>query len=574
MQLVVNPATGRLVPKGGDSGASIPAVYYVASSVSVSGVRDGSFNKPFENLDFMATEPTTQAEYNEVKLVIILDTETYTLPSTVAMGQWTVDIGAGFLEDAPGGTDWEIDSNLRFGSSTNPTFYVQRNNNIISTAWTGSGFRAILKSGGAAVSLLRLGISGLLRSGDVTISDGTNAGTSCSSLPIFTMYRASFDATGTFRGRLALTSLVQATLSSTGDLEVGYFTGIQNTTISSLNVLESRASTTIKTIRDLILNTSGGVTWTTSTRNWNVDAPSANEVLSKITSYPSATINLTLVGAEAIGYDNSISGLTATDVKAAIDEVADNLGDYLPLAGGTMTGDIDMNGFDLDNIKQAINDGASAANPAFVTGDSGWYGTTAKTMYLSISGSTVARLNVNGYDIIDNNAMFGDVEQNVSGMAVYFDQLNSKTYLGDWRGTQSETYLEIDTSAEYHRVYVNGVQVMDVQANSFEVLVNPHTPDTTVNASTYSITGTDNLIRVTYTATGACTLTLPTLTSALDGVYIQIKDAGYNAETNNITINRSGSDTIEGSATSYVMDSDGQKITLYGDFTNNNWEVV
>lgn len=294
----------KLVSGGGSP--AIPGTYYVAASADVTGTRDGSPSAPYANLDFMATEPTTQAEYDEVKIVRILDTETYALPSTVAMGQWTIDVGAGFLEDASGGTDWEIDSNLRFGSSNAPTFYVQRNNNIISTAWTGDGFRAVLKSGGSAVSLLRMAVSGSLRSGDITIADGTNAGTSCASLPIFSMYRASFDATGTFRGRLALVSLVQATLSSTGDLEVGYFTGIQNTTISSLNVLESRASTTTKTIRDLILNTSGGVTWTTSTRNWDVDAPSADEVLSKITSYPSATINLTRVESQAIDYSNGL----------------------------------------------------------------------------------------------------------------------------------------------------------------------------------------------------------------------------------------------------------------------------
>lgn len=299
----------QLSPVIATSTAQLPSfvgVNFVSASASVSGTRDGSFDAPYANLDFMSVEPTTQAEYDEAKVVSILDTETYTLPSTVAMGQWTIDVGAGFLEDASGGTDWEIDSNLRFGSSNAPTFYVQRNNNIISTAWTGDGFRAVLKSGGSAVSILRMAVSGLLRSGDITIADGTNAGTSCASLPIFSMYRSSFDATGTFRGRLALVSLVQATLSSTGDLEVGYFTGIQNTTISSLNVLESRASTTTKTIRDLILNTSGGVTWTTSTRNWDVDAPSADEVLSKITSYPSATINLTRVESQAIDFSNGL----------------------------------------------------------------------------------------------------------------------------------------------------------------------------------------------------------------------------------------------------------------------------
>jgi hypothetical protein len=586
---------------------SIASTIYVASSAVVNGTRDGSFNAPYADLSFMATEPTTQAEYDLSKGVIILDTESYALPATVAMGQWIIDLGAGFLEDATGGTEWAIDAGLRFGSSTNPIFYVQRNNSIISTAWTGDGFTAVLKSGGSAVSLLRMAISGLLRSGDITIADGTNAGTSCASFPLFSMYRASFDASGTFRCRLALVSLTQSALNAIGDLEVGYFLAIQNSTINSQSVLEARSSTATRTIRDLTLNSAGGVTWdSVSVRNWNVDAPSADEVINKVASYPDQTINLIKVDAEAIGYDNSTSGLTAEDVQDAIDELdtsiggaltkAANLADLSSLsaaitnlglnpggtndiwvekAGDTMTGTLDMKSNDIDNVNQVINDGATEANPAFVTGDSGWWGTNAKTMYLSISGNTIAALNLFGYNILSNDAMFGDLDQNSTGMGVYFDQGDSITYLGDWRGTVSETYIEIDTATEYQRFYVGGVQVVDIQANSFEINKSLKLGSAvTVNASTYNIVGNESVIKVDYTATGVCTLQLPVITAAMDGSIIPVIDNANNAGTNKIVLNRGGTDTIEGSATSYEFLNDGEVHGFMADFTNNNWKVV
>ncbi len=60
--------------------------------------------------------------------------------------------------------------------------------------------------------------------------------------------------------------------------------------------------------------------------------------------------------AAEVDYVNGASGLTATDVQAAIDEVEgrvdtlEGAGPFLPLAGGTMAGNIDMGGNDIVNI--------------------------------------------------------------------------------------------------------------------------------------------------------------------------------------------------------------------------------
>jgi len=59
------------------------------------------------------------------------------------------------------------------------------------------------------------------------------------------------------------------------------------------------------------------------------------------------------------------------------------------------------------------------------------------------------------------------------------------------------------------------------------------------------------------TSGGVATMNLPA--PALDA-FIRIKDSGFNANTNNITVVRNAAEEIEGVAASFVMDSDGQEI--------------
>ena len=51
------------------------------------------------------------------------------------------------------------------------------------------------------------------------------------------------------------------------------------------------------------------------------------------------------ISAEQVGYSNTGSGLEATNVQEAIDELAGKGGgEYLPLTGGTMTGPLTLSG--------------------------------------------------------------------------------------------------------------------------------------------------------------------------------------------------------------------------------------
>ncbi len=90
---------------------------------------------------------------------------------------------------------------------------------------------------------------------------------------------------------------------------------------------------------------------------------------------------------------------------------------------------------------------------------------------------------------------------------------------------------------------------------------------TVVDAATYNVLPTDQLLHVTYTSTGAVT-NLQLMTNLLSNTHVlTIKDAGGLCATNNITIQTQGSETIDGAAT-YVMSDNYQAIDVYTDGTN------
>lgn len=92
----------------------------------------------------------------------------------------------------------------------------------------------------------------------------------------------------------------------------------------------------------------------------------------------------------------------------------------------------------------------------------------------------------------------------------------------------------------------------------------------TVSSASATLGFDDQLVNVTYTTTGAVTITLPSATSAWNGdesvgrTYT-IKDGGCNASANNITISAGGSDTIVTDTTgnaSVAINENGAVYTL------------
>jgi len=86
--------------------------------------------------------------------------------------------------------------------------------------------------------------------------------------------------------------------------------------------------------------------------------------------------------------------------------------------------------------------------------------------------------------------------------------------------------------------------------------------ETVVDGATHTVSAGDVLLHVTYTATGAVTITLPSTWISTPNMRLIIKDAGLLAGTNNISIATEGAETIDGAA-SLTLSNNGQAITLY-----------
>jgi len=79
----------------------------------------------------------------------------------------------------------------------------------------------------------------------------------------------------------------------------------------------------------------------------------------------------------------------------------------------------------------------------------------------------------------------------------------------------------------------------------------------------YTLLGGEQLVAVTSTG-AARAITLPAASTVPLGMPLTIKDEGGGAATNNITIGRAGSDTIDG-ATSKVINTNYGFVRLYSD---------
>jgi hypothetical protein len=94
-------------------------------------------------------------------------------------------------------------------------------------------------------------------------------------------------------------------------------------------------------------------------------------------------------------------------------------------------------------------------------------------------------------------------------------------------------------------------------------------PQTAVVDAAYELQIGDFFLHVTATATTAVTITLPTA-EVVKGRAVNIKDAGFNASTNNITIETEGAELIEGAA-NLVISADGVSISLYSN--GSDWFI-
>jgi hypothetical protein len=92
---------------------------------------------------------------------------------------------------------------------------------------------------------------------------------------------------------------------------------------------------------------------------------------------------------------------------------------------------------------------------------------------------------------------------------------------------------------------------------------------TTVSSATHTLAISDDIVHVSYTASGAVTITLPTA-QATAGRIFEIVDGGGNSSANNITVNTEGSETISGAA-NLTINADYTAVSFYS--VGGNWFI-
>lgn len=88
--------------------------------------------------------------------------------------------------------------------------------------------------------------------------------------------------------------------------------------------------------------------------------------------------------------------------------------------------------------------------------------------------------------------------------------------------------------------------------------------------SPYSLDLSNTDVLQVETNTSTVTVALPSLADITPGGGVFIQDISYNANTNNITVNRDGSDTVD-NATSLTISTNGESVYLKADHVNDNW---
>ena len=200
----------------------------------------------------------------------------------------------------------------------------------------------------------------------------------------------------------------------------------------------------------------------------------------------------------------------------------------------------------------------SPATPtlAFGDGDSGFYEGADDVIYVSLVGASKYYFTA---------TFFGSLA--IDG-ATFRQTGVSATVPGILFGTDIDTGIGRAGTDQLSLIAggVEGIRV-GVSDNTFNGGQKVHI--TTVNAATYDLLVTDYILHVVYTATGSVAIDLPTA-QCVAGRIFSVKDAGYNAGVNSITLDTEGAEKIN-NADTYIINASGDAIDVYSDGTN--WHV-
>ena len=213
----------------------------------------------------------------------------------------------------------------------------------------------------------------------------------------------------------------------------------------------------------------------------------------------------------------------------------------------------------IDEVRNETGDKVEALS------DTGSFIGTTKTVTIPASGKIVMCLISGDGDNGTNKYWFDDAKLvEVGGIpsnTIPLYKVKNESTLSELENKDSIFEVEAGGDSAYK---ISGTGVVSSEVGLGNKI-------TEVDSATYDLLITDNILHVTYTTTAAVTsLTLPTA-QTIASRKIVIKDAGGNANTNNITIDTEGSETIDGENT-LVINGDYDTAILYSD--GSNWFVM
>lgn len=167
------------------------------------------------------------------------------------------------------------------------------------------------------------------------------------------------------------------------------------------------------------------------------------------------------------------------------------------------------------------------------------------------------------------HALYADAETaaSISALLLTSLQLTRTNYIYHAVSKTADTVGDSRTFADASRLYTQYCTVANATKGSGTWVNHSGLKNVkAVAAATYDLLITDDILHVTYTATGGVAIDLKTA-QVTAGRCLVIKDAGGNAAANNITVTTEGGEKIDGADTA-VINSNYSSINLYCDGTN------
>ena len=227
----------------------IKDIVYFAPGSTVAGTRDGTFDYPFDTfqaaIDSFGT-PTTQADYNRFCTIRCLNAPVISETITFSTRRYIIQLNGGTFT---GNWVMGIDNALRFGSSFNPQLDIFSGTRPIGTQIIGS-FLAQLT--GTAVTNCTFRMTNILFTGNFTIADGTNFGSSVTTGTSTALIMVGSTITGTFLGRNTGVALFDNS-SIVGNVEWQALLGCNTGSLFGSTVSQYGTSTSTRTITALAL---------------------------------------------------------------------------------------------------------------------------------------------------------------------------------------------------------------------------------------------------------------------------------------------------------------------------------